>query len=530
MAKEGKKKEDGKKKDSARAHPRSPTDKVLEVDYIMMFLFTLLGVCTRAYLVEHPNSIVFDEEHFGKFLSWYITGEYFFDIHPPIAKLILAAVGYYAGYDGSHLFNHQGEIFPDHVPFYILRLVPALVGALVVPLTYAACRLFGASPTLAALGAWFVLFDNVLLGECRYIVTDAFLFLFDTLCLFATALVAQVRPGTWLYRPSVFLVGIAVGCAMSVKYTAAGIVGTVAVHQLFLAGRELAAVSHKRGGFSRWLLVVLERAVIIALTAGVIFIGCWMLHFYYLPYGGTGNDFHSTPFKAMLIEKETGLPVAKSKTPMFSFFQRFSELSRTMHNANMGIMTKHPFASYWYQWPVATTKSLLMWQETYKGKVGMWLWLIGNPVVWISSFVLGVVAAAFLIVSSLMLVLSTPRDDGPETVLLASFTRLWLPICALAVGWLGNVVPFALVPRETWLYHYAPGLIVAIMLMSVALESFQQLLRVKFREVFFLYRLLLVFLFVAVAAMFAYLSSWVYAIPLLESEKNDMFLFDSWRP
>eukprot|EP01094_Clydonella_sp_ATCC50884_P025580 TRINITY_DN6771_c1_g1_i1.p1 TRINITY_DN6771_c1_g1~~TRINITY_DN6771_c1_g1_i1.p1 ORF type:complete len:525 (-),score=174.02 TRINITY_DN6771_c1_g1_i1:229-1803(-) len=519
-----------KKKEPVKERPRGPTDSILEIDYVMVFLFLVLGVCTRAYLVEHPNSIVFDEEHFGKFLSWYITGEYFFDIHPPIAKLVLAVVGYYAGYDGSHLFNHQGEIFPDHVPYYVLRLIPALVGGLVVPVAYMACRLFGASPTLAALGAWFILFDNVLLGECRYIVTDAFLFFFDTLCLFSTALVAQAKPGSWLYRPSVFLVGVAVGCAMSVKYTAAGIVGTVGVHQLFLACSELARYGSKRGGFRRWLFVVLERFVIIALTALVIFFGCWMLHFYYLPYGGTGNDFHSTPFKAMLIEKETGLPVAKSKTPMFSFFSRFAELSRTMHSANMGILTKHPFASYWYQWPIAATKSLLMWQEVYKGKVGMWLWLIGNPVVWIASFVFGVLASAFLIFSSLMLVLGSPREDGPEMLLLAMFQRMWLPVCSLAIGWLGNVVPFALIPRETWLYHYAPGLIVAVMLMSVSLESIGQAIRVRWPDIYLGFQLALVLLFVLVAAMFVYLSPWVYAIPLTEAEKESMFLFSSWRP
>ena len=34
--------------------------------------------------------MVFDELHFGKFVNGYVKGEYFFDIHPPFSKLLIA--------------------------------------------------------------------------------------------------------------------------------------------------------------------------------------------------------------------------------------------------------------------------------------------------------------------------------------------------------------------------------------------------------------------------------------------------------
>src|ERR1051326_619189 len=77
----------------------------------------------------HPNMTVFDEVHFGKFISAYFTHEYYFDIHPPLGKLMLAGWGWLWGFKPGFSFANIGDVFPDNT-YLALRFLPALAGAL----------------------------------------------------------------------------------------------------------------------------------------------------------------------------------------------------------------------------------------------------------------------------------------------------------------------------------------------------------------------------------------------------------------
>lgn len=104
-------------------------------------------------------SYSFDEVHFGKFASHYIKREYYFDVHPPLAKMLFALAGWFVGFDGEFTFESIGDSYTEnHVPYVGMRALPAVLGSLTVPLIYAIMKETGHSTIIAAFSAIVLLF------------------------------------------------------------------------------------------------------------------------------------------------------------------------------------------------------------------------------------------------------------------------------------------------------------------------------------------------------------------------------------
>ena len=114
--------------------------------------------------------------HFGKFIGGYISGHYFFDIHPPFGKLLIALVAYLGGYHTTQAFEVIGEPYGPDVDVFWLRAAPACFGAMLVPLAFLLSRELGCSDTAALLVASMVLLDGACLVESRLLLTDSVLF------------------------------------------------------------------------------------------------------------------------------------------------------------------------------------------------------------------------------------------------------------------------------------------------------------------------------------------------------------------
>jgi dolichyl-phosphate-mannose-protein mannosyltransferase len=117
-------------------------------------------------LISRADS--FDEVHFGKFAAYYLRREYYFDVHPPFAKLLFALAGWFVGFEGDFDFSNIGDSYSaNNVPYWGMRALPAILGSLTVPLVYAIMKESGYSTIICAFSAIIILFGEVLVaGGC----------------------------------------------------------------------------------------------------------------------------------------------------------------------------------------------------------------------------------------------------------------------------------------------------------------------------------------------------------------------------
>jgi dolichyl-phosphate-mannose-protein mannosyltransferase len=141
--------------------------------------------------------------HFGKFASHYIQREYYFDVHPPFAKLLFGLAGWFVGFDGNFKFDNIGDSYTDsHVPYVGMRSLAAIMGSLTIPVVYAIMKESGFSTIVAAFSASLILFgalkrtfctvdiddpfiDNAHIAQSRLILLDAALIFFMSLTIYA---------------------------------------------------------------------------------------------------------------------------------------------------------------------------------------------------------------------------------------------------------------------------------------------------------------------------------------------------------
>ncbi|KAJ1841785.1 Dolichyl-phosphate-mannose--protein mannosyltransferase 4, partial [Coemansia sp. RSA 486] len=129
-------------------------------------LVVLLSFVTRYWKIWDPAQVVFDEVHFGKFASYYLRRQYYFDVHPPLAKMLIALGGWLVGYDGHFLFEKIGmEYVSNGVPYIMLRSWVALFGFALPPLAYMIMAESGYSVVASLLVGLLVTFDNALVTQ-----------------------------------------------------------------------------------------------------------------------------------------------------------------------------------------------------------------------------------------------------------------------------------------------------------------------------------------------------------------------------
>jgi dolichyl-phosphate-mannose--protein O-mannosyl transferase len=294
--------------------------------------------------------------------------------------------------------------------------------------------------------------------------------------------------------------GLACGCAVSVKWTGLGTPGLIALEcwlGIFFLAEPVAFLD---------MLVMLA-------SAFVFYLGNYWVHFQLLPNTGDGDAFMRAEFQKTLVGNEN----YDAAAPHPGFIRVFFQLAWEMLSGNARIDQRHNWESTWDQW-IFNQRGVLYHSNTtepIRGRTES-VYLLGNPAaIW---FVAAVVAVAILYLFT---------HYRCRTVRLVSQSRMFRgnsPALALIVyclvGYFCNLLPYLSVSRSCFAYHYMPALLYGEILAGVMVERlFGKRLRVA---------LVVQYITTAVFCVFVFFAPWIYSLPLSAEGHQQRRWLKSW--
>ncbi|ETE68758.1 Protein O-mannosyl-transferase 2, partial [Ophiophagus hannah] len=257
---------------SARATPRRFWSPLAFV--------TFLSFATRFYRLREPPHICWDETHFGKMGSYYINRTFFFDVHPPLGKMLIGLAGYLSGYDGTFPFQKPGDKYEQH--------------------NYIGMRALSRSLPAAVITATILIFDTGFITISQYILLDPILMFF-----LMGAVLSMVKYNSYSDRsftaPWWFwlcLTGVNLAGAMGVKFVGLFVVLLVGLNTVCELWELLGDLSLSLATLGKHFLA---RALCLIVLPLVLYTALFAVHFAVLNRSGPGDGFFSSGFQSRLI-------------------------------------------------------------------------------------------------------------------------------------------------------------------------------------------------------------------------------------
>ena len=395
--------------------------------YVLSLL--LASIVVHFAFFGNPGKIVFDELYFSNFVSSYQTGNYYFDTHPPLGKLLIAGSAYLGHYKQTSYLN-GGDKYPD--PNYIwLRILPLLCGTLLPLIIFYLCRELKFSSMAAFLAGTLTIIDNSLLIQSRFALLDLFLlfFGFSGILLY---LFSRRKNSLLLFAFSV----LSLSAAFSIKWTGLSFIGMIFIIDI------ISSIS-KKISWKQWL----TRMSIFIVIPVSFYILIFAVHFHFLP-----NMVSEPAFSVPTISNEKAkVNSIKELAPVHSLVQKTVILNKEMYDFNKTI-PPHMFSSPWYTWPLTLKPVLYFYNQEKNGTIDQ-MYFVGNPTIYWSS------ALAVLVL--LFVVLFKRKWLGPKL-------KIGL---FLLFGYALNFIPFAFIRRPMFLYHYLSALVFAIMILTFVIDE-----------------------------------------------------------
>lgn len=259
----------------------------------------LLSVCTRFYKLSEPPHVCWDETHFGKMGSYYINRTFFFDVHPPLGKMLIGLAGYLTGYDGTFPFIKPGDKY-EHHNYWGMRGFCAALGSCLPPFAFLVVWELSRSTTAAFIAAFLLIFDTGCITLSQYILLDPILmfFIMGAVLTMVKFNRQRLRPFSWFWWLWLLLTGVNLAGALGVKFVGLFVILLVGINTAWDLWRLLGDVHLSLMDFAKHLAARVFGLIMMPLF---LYTTIFAVHFVVLNRSGPGDGFFSSAFQSRLI-------------------------------------------------------------------------------------------------------------------------------------------------------------------------------------------------------------------------------------
>ncbi|KAM4690845.1 protein O-mannosyl-transferase 2 [Rhinophrynus dorsalis] len=301
-ARGGKATRETERANSGREPSRGATPELKERDrgsWSSLCLVTLLSFVTRFHCLSEPPHVCWDETHFGKMGSYYINRTFFFDVHPPLGKMLIGLAGYVSGYNGSFPFLKPGQSYETH-NYMGMRGFCSFMGSCLPPFAFLIVLELSQSLPAALLVSALIILDTGCISLSQYILLDPILMFFilgAVLCMvkFHSCWNRPFSPLWWMWLS---LTGVNLAGALGVKFVGLFVVLLIGLN----TARDL---WNLLGDLSQPLTVFLQhlgaRILCLIILPLALYSLIFAAHFTVLNRSGPGDGFFSSAFQSRLV-------------------------------------------------------------------------------------------------------------------------------------------------------------------------------------------------------------------------------------
>lgn len=368
-------------------------------------MFFLLSLGLRFWNLEQFNTLVFDEIYYAKFANNYLTQTPFFNSHPPLTEYLIA-IGMWIGswFPASpQITNDLTGSWHSTISYRWLNALtgsffPIILGAIAYQLSHR--HSYTIIVTLLAT------LEGLFLVESRYALNNIYLVTFGLLgCLFFLLYINK--------KNSLFLTlsGIFLGTSVAIKWNGLGfLLGIYLIIFIVYLSQKLEHLFDSRN------LGIFENIKLVKsflLVFNLLIIPICTYSILWVPY--------------LLFNPNYSLWEIHQK--IWFFHQSIGDGSEV-----------HPYCSKWYSWLVMARPIAYYYDKksTSSGTIIHNVHAMGNPILW------WLATGSILIFSIFIILILYKRKYNPF------FSILFFVL----INYFVNLLPWILVSRCTFLYHY----------------------------------------------------------------------------